>query len=188
MEETNGKVIKTDYGIEEYVPKEGRHYGFKDMVSTWMVANGNTTSWYVGSVIAAIGFMSSLWAVVIGNFVVYFFLALVGYMGYKIRTSTMGLSRVPFGIVGSKVPSLISAVQFFGWCSVNAYIAGISLTYMLKHFISVPAYGEAGGNFTSIHTIVCRWFFSPASSILRPFRSITSTFCCDINCGFLSIT
>lgn len=138
------KVEQKDYDIAECVPEEGRHYSFKDMTATWIVANANPTSWYVGCVIGALGFSGAFYAALIGNPITYFLLALVGYMGYKVGTSTMGLARVSFGIVGSKLPSIFNSLQFFGWCGVNTYIAAISMTYLLKAMFAMPAYGDPG--------------------------------------------
>ncbi|MEN3003185.1 purine-cytosine permease family protein [Dehalobacterium formicoaceticum] len=144
--ENQGEI--RDYDITEYVPAEGRHFSFKDMMATWTCANANPTSWYVGNVIGALGLTGAVLAASVGNPVVYFILALVGYMGYKVGTSTMGLARVSFGITGSKVPSVINSMQFFGWCSVNTYIAAISMTYLLNYLFKVPAYGTPGGSGT----------------------------------------
>ena len=38
--------IAEEYPIEVSVPMEARHYGFIDMIATWIGANANTSSWY----------------------------------------------------------------------------------------------------------------------------------------------
>ena len=133
-----------DYGIEEYVPMEGRHYGFFDMVNTWIGANANTASWFVGGVIAALGFGGAVAVTLIANPIAYILLALVGYMGYKVATTSMGLVRVPFGINGSKLPSILNSTQFIGWCGVNTFVAAISMSMLAQQIFGWPAYGEPG--------------------------------------------
>lgn len=120
------------------VPAHDRHYSFRDMSATWICANANPTSWYVGCVIGALGMAGAFWAALIGNPVTYFFLALVGLIGFLVGTSTMALTRVSFGIRGSKLPSLFNAMQFFGWCGVNTYIAANSLRYLLNWSLGLP--------------------------------------------------
>ncbi len=120
------------------VPGHDRHYSFRDMSATWICANANPTSWYVGCVIGALGMAGAFWAALIGNPVTYFFLALVGLIGFLVGTSTMALTRVSFGVKGSKLPSLFNAMQFFGWCGVNTYIAANSLRYLLHWSLGLP--------------------------------------------------
>lgn len=166
------QVEQKDYDIAEYVPEEGRHFSFKDMLSTWICANANPTSWYVGNVIGALGFTGAVLAASIGNPVVYFILALVGYMGYKVGTSTMGLARVSFGIVGSKLPSVINSMQFFGWCAVNTYIAAISMTYLLNFLFKIPAYGDPSGSGTMAASIFAILIITGAIAMYGGSRAI----------------
>lgn len=129
-ENTNTSVVR-DYDIDEYVPMEARYYGVKDMASVWICANANPTSWYMGTTVGALGLGGAFLAAIISNPLVYLILAFVGIMGFRVASSTMGLARVPFGIVGSKLPSLINALQFVGWCGVNTYIAAIPLSSLI---------------------------------------------------------
>lgn len=133
MSENSKETVEIrDYDIDEYVPMNARYYGVKEMASVWICANANPTSWYMGTIVGAMGLGGAFLSAAIGNPVVYFILALVGLMGFRIASTTMGLARVPFGIVGSKLPSLINALQFVGWCGVNTYIAAIPLSTLLS--------------------------------------------------------
>lgn len=120
-----------DYAIDEYVPMEARYYGAKEMTSTWICANANPTTWYMGTILGALGLGGALISAIIGNPLVYLILALVGIIGYKVASTNMGLCRVSFGITGSKLPSFINALQFVGWCGVNTYIAATPLATLL---------------------------------------------------------
>lgn len=115
-EETNTQQVEIrDYAIDEYVPMEARYYGAKEMTSTWICANANPTTWYMGTILGALGLGGALLSAIIGNPLVYLILALVGIIGYKVASTNMGLCRVSFGIAGSKLPSFINALQFVGW-------------------------------------------------------------------------
>ena len=111
MADTNNENVVRDYDIDEYVPMNARYYGIKEMASVWICANANPTSWYMGTIVGALGLGGAFLAAIISNPLVYLILALVGIMGFRVASSTMGLARVPFGIVGSKLPSLINALQ-----------------------------------------------------------------------------
>ena len=131
-EETNTQQVEIrDYAIDEYVPMEARYYGAKEMTSTWICANANPTTWYMGTILGALGLGDALLSAIIGNPLVYLILALVGIIGYKVASTNMGLCRVSFGIAGSKLPSFINALQFVGWCGVNTYIAATPLATLL---------------------------------------------------------
>ena len=134
MSEQNSSPAVRDYDIDEYVPMEARYYGIKEMASVWICANANPTSWYMGTIIGALGLSGAFLSAIISNPLVYLILALVGVMGFRVASSTMGLVRVPFGVVGSKLPSFINALQFVGWCGVNTYIAAVPLSNLITSF------------------------------------------------------
>jgi putative hydroxymethylpyrimidine transporter CytX len=133
-----------EYPVHVAVPMEDRHYGFWDMAATWLGANACTGSWYTGGVIAALGVGGTLIVLLVANPIAYIIMALIGYMGYKVGTTTMGLTRASFGIKGSKLPSLFNTTQFVGWCAVNTFIAAISLSFLFKELFNWPAFGEQG--------------------------------------------
>ncbi|MCL2112079.1 MAG: cytosine permease [Clostridiales bacterium] len=140
----NTAEVKQEYAVDEVVPKAARHYGFWDMVATWLGANATPSSWYTGGVIAALGLAGGLTIILVANPIAYAVMALVGYMGYKVGTSTMGLARASFGIRGSLMPTVLNAIQFVGWCSVNTYFAAVAMTFIFQSVFGTPAYGEEG--------------------------------------------
>jgi putative hydroxymethylpyrimidine transporter CytX len=80
----------------------------------------------------------------IANPIAYLILALVGYMGYKVGTTSMGLTRASFGIKGSILPSVLNVTQFVGWCAVNTFIAAISMSFLFNQAFGWPAFGKDG--------------------------------------------
>lgn len=160
--ETNGGVVVTnenaqhdkEYGAVEPVPMSARSLSFGDMIATWIGANANNGSWYVGGVVAGAAFGGSVLVTLIANPIAYLIMALIGFIGYKVGTSTMALTRPSFGVRGSYLPSILNMTQFIGWTAVNTFIAAISVSFVCKEFLGWPAFGEAGGNKTMIFGIV----------------------------------
>ena len=133
------------FGRVESIPKEHRHQSYWDMFATWMGANANNGTWYVGGVIAACGFVTASTTLIIVGVITYFLLALSGYMGYKTGLPAMALTRASFGLKGSFLPSVINIVQFIGWAAVNTFIAATSISYILHDVLGWPVYGKPGG-------------------------------------------
>jgi len=83
MADNSTENVVRDYDIDEYVPMEARYYGIKEMASVWICANANPTSWYMGTIVGALGLGGAFLAAIISNPLVYFILALVGIMGLE---------------------------------------------------------------------------------------------------------
>ncbi|MGI6684135.1 MAG: cytosine permease [Bacillota bacterium] len=161
-----------EYPVEIAVPIEDKHFGFWDMTATWLGANACTGSWYTGGVIAALGLSGAIVSLLIANPIAYLVLALIGYMGYKVGTTTMGLARVSFGIRGSVLPSTLNTIQFVGWCAVNTFIAAISLSYLFQGMFGWAPYGEAGSTFGMVIGILLLSVMQIALTVIGGTRSI----------------
>ncbi|MCL4514508.1 MAG: cytosine permease [Firmicutes bacterium] len=145
LETSTGKAIPVEqheFGIFESVPMTHRTYSFWDMVATWIGANANTGSWFVGGVVAALGLGGALGVIFIANPIAYLIMAFIGYMGYKVGTTTMGLTRPSFGVRGSAFPSILNVTQFIGWSAVNTFIAAISMSFLFNQLWGWPAFGK----------------------------------------------
>ncbi|MFZ2590405.1 MAG: cytosine permease [Leuconostoc citreum] len=118
--------------------------GFWDQLATWIGANANNGTWYVGGVLAALGLVGALMVIFISGPMAYLFLALVGYIGFITKSSTMRLMRPVFGVKGSLGPSFINVIQFMGWAAVNTYIAAISVSYLLAAIFGKQQFKPAG--------------------------------------------
>lgn len=150
--------VNLDHGTKEFsaveaVPMQARTLGFWDMVATWIGANANNGSWYVGGVVAGTAFAGSVCVMLVANPIAYLIMALIGFIGFKAGTSTMAITRAPFGVRGSYLPSLLNTTQFIGWTAVNTFIAAISISFICKDWLGWPALGEPGGNMTMLFGI-----------------------------------
>lgn len=133
------------FGQIEVIEKQHRHQSFWDMFATWVGANANNGTWYVGGVIAACGFATASVTMVVAGVISYILLALAAKMGYDTGISSMALTRASFGLRGSFLPSVINLVQFIGWAAVNTFIAATSISYILHDLLGWPVYGKPGG-------------------------------------------
>jgi len=149
-DKANGAAPAKEYAAVEPVPAADRNIGAGDMFATWVGANANNGTWYVGGVVAAVCFVPSLYVTALANPVAYVVMALVGLIGFRAGVSTMALTRFAFGIRGSVLPSLLNTTQFIGWTAVNTYIAAVSVSFVLKELWGWPALGEPGGETTML--------------------------------------
>lgn len=136
--------MSKEYGIDEAVAPEDRHIGFWDMALTWMGANCQPGTWAIGGTIAGVGFMGAFGITIFANPIAYTVLALIGFIAYKVGTSTMGLTRVVFGVRGTVLPTVCNAINIFGWTAVSNFFAAITLSYIAAGIWGTPAYGEPG--------------------------------------------
>lgn len=128
-----------------HIPLAKRHSNAWDMFATWVGANANNGTWYIGGVMAACGFLLALKILFFSSALAYLCLSLIGYIGFRTGISTMGIARGSFGIRGSILPSLINVTQFIGWTAVNTFIAAMSVSYLLHDLLGWPVYGKIGG-------------------------------------------
>lgn len=148
---SEGKAVQqeeteiVEYYATEAVPMSQRNIGFLDMIAIWVGANSNNASWYVGGTVAGMAFAGAVGITLFANPIAYLILALVGFMGFKVGTSTMALTRPAFGVRGSMLPTILNTIVFLGWAVVNTFIAVISISYLFSDLFGWPAYGEPGG-------------------------------------------
>ena len=161
-----------EYRVDQVVPAEDRHFSFFDMLATWVGANANPGTWYVGGVVAAMGFWLATTNIFIANPIAYGIMALVAFMGFKVGTTTMGLLRVPFGITGSKIPSIMNFIQFVGWTAANTFIAAISMSFLMSGFFGWASYGQPGGMGNMIFCITFISILQVVLTVVGGSRSI----------------
>lgn len=163
---TPARDTETEIGTEESerqasdpVPTHERNVNFTDMTATWIGANANSGTWLVGAVVVGTVFAGSalagaLTVTIIANIIAYMIVALVGFIGYKVGTATVALTRPSFGLRGSYLPSVLNSLQFIGWATVNTFIAATSMTYLAKDMLGWPSFGEPGGSLTMVGSIL----------------------------------
>ena len=90
--------MSKQFGRVEPVPDDARKMGSWDMFATWIGANANNGTWYIGGVIAATGMLTASTTLIISGVCSYILLALASYMGYRTGLPAMALTRPSFGL------------------------------------------------------------------------------------------
>ncbi|WP_134643666.1 cytosine permease [Weissella cibaria] len=136
--------MEKQFGQVEAISTDKRTMSNWDMFATWVGANANNGTWYIGGVIAAAGMYTASTTMIISGLVSYTLLALASFMGFTTGVPMMTLTRASFGLRGSFLPSIINIVQFIGWAAANTFIAAISISVIFKDLFGWQAY-TAGG-------------------------------------------
>ena len=142
-----GIIVKTNHHTPILsIPMKSRKITRWDMFATWVGANANNGTWFVGGVLAACGFGLAMKVLVLSSALSYVFLSLIGYIGYQTGVSTMAISRASFGERGSYLPSLVNITQFIGWTAANTFIAAQSVSLLFHQLLGWPVWGQPGGD------------------------------------------
>lgn len=135
---------KQDYGVLEPVPSTARHFGFGDMMLTWMGVLFQPGAWTIGGTIAGVGFLGAMAIVLLGNPATYIILALIGFISYKIGIPTMMAIRAPLGVRGGYLAVICNIFSILGWTAISNYFASITISYIFNVMFNTPAYGTPG--------------------------------------------
>ncbi|KIU25545.1 cytosine permease [Weissella cibaria] len=154
--------MEKQFGQVEAISTDKRTMSNWDMFATWVGANANNGTWYIGGVIAAAGMYTASTTLIISGLVSYALLALASFMGFKTGLPMMALTRASFGLRGSFLPSIINIVQFIGWAAANTFIAAISISVIFKDLFGWQAY-TAGGKAGLVIGIIIMSFLHLAS-------------------------
>lgn len=146
--------VQREYLSHEVVPKEGRHINFLEYALTWAGVSLEPTVWVLGGTLICSGFVTGSIALILASLLYNLVIGLIGYIGYKTGGSAMGSMRFVLGVRGSRIASVISTFTSCGWGAISIYMAAISLSYILKEFFKMPAFGEAGSSLTILTGMV----------------------------------
>jgi purine-cytosine permease-like protein len=63
----------------------------------------------------------------LGSGIAYLFNVAIGLIGFSTGIATFALTRIIFGINGSKIFSILNASSFVGWCFINGIVAATAM-------------------------------------------------------------
>ena len=115
------------HGID-HIPESSRNATPRDIFFTWFGANVIFTYIVIGAIVGSLGLSlwQSLGVVVLGN-LLYVLVGLTSIAGPRAGTAMLTISRSSFGIVGNRLPSVLSWLTTIGWTTVNMVIGTLSL-------------------------------------------------------------
>jgi NCS1 family nucleobase:cation symporter-1 len=139
------RIVAVEPGGIEFIPEHERHGGPLMLFWTWLSANIEFATIFVGFLPVAffgMGFWDAALALVLGTALGSITHAILSSWGPKFGVPQMVLSRGPFGYLGNLLPAgLNSFTASIGWFIVNS-VAGafalISLFGSLLHWFSLP--------------------------------------------------
>lgn len=121
---------------------DGSRYGSVGRVFTvWFTPNLVPAAFFIGTLVTAeflkLGFLTSLLAIVVGNVVGSYVVALLSTMGPKLGLAQLPAARLPFG-KSIVVPGLLNWFSTIGWDGINSVFGAIAITILIP---AVPFWG-----------------------------------------------
>jgi len=133
MPTREGDLTIEGHGMEP-IP-EGARYGSVGRVFTvWFTPNLVPAAFFIGTLVTLdflkLGFVTSILAVVVGNLVGSFFVALLSTMGPRLGLAQMPAARLPFG-KSIALPGMLNWFSTIGWDGINSVFGAIALTLLI---------------------------------------------------------
>ena len=127
-----------DFTIEahgmEPIPETARYGSVRRVFTVWFTPNLVPAAFFIGTLVTLdflkLGFVTSLLAIVVGNVVGSYFVALLSTMGPKLGLAQMPAARLPFG-KSIVVPGLLNWLSTIGWDGVNSVFGAIAITILI---------------------------------------------------------
>src|SRR5437660_10481152 len=118
----------------EPIPEEARYGSVSRIFTCWFSPNLVPAAFFIGTLVTLgflkLGFITSLLAIVVGNLVGSYFVALLSTMGPRLGLAQMPAARLPFG-KSIVVPGLLNWLSTIGWDGINSVFGAIAITILV---------------------------------------------------------
>jgi NCS1 family nucleobase:cation symporter-1 len=133
MPTREGDMTIEGHGMEP-IPEAGRYGSVNRVFTVWFTPNLVPAAFFIGTLVTfeflQLGFVTSLLAIVVGNIVGSFFVALLATMGPRLGLAQLPAARLPFG-KSIVLPGLLNWVSTIGWDGINNVFGAIALTILI---------------------------------------------------------
>jgi NCS1 family nucleobase:cation symporter-1 len=127
-----------DLSIEAHgmdpIPESARYGSVGRLFTVWFTPNLVPAAFFIGTLVTLdflkLGFFTSILAIVVGNLVGSYFVALLSTMGPKLGLAQMPAARLPFG-KSIVVPGLLNWLSTIGWDGINSVFGAIAITILI---------------------------------------------------------
>src|SRR5205809_2574956 len=127
-----------DFTIEahgmEPIPETARYGSVSRIFTVWFTPNLVPAAFFIGTLVTLdflkLGFVTALLAIVVGNLLGSFFVALLSTMGPRLGLAQMPAARLPFG-KAIVVPGLLNWLSTIGWDGINSLFGAYALTILI---------------------------------------------------------
>jgi len=132
MPTREGDLSVESHGMEP-IPESARYGSVNRIFTVWFTPNLVPAAFFIGTLVTLdflkLGFVTSILAVVVGNVVGSFFVALLSTMGPKLGLAQMPAARLPFG-KSIALPGLLNWLSTIGWDGINSVFGAVALTLL----------------------------------------------------------
>ena len=140
MPSREGDFTVEAHGMEP-IPETARYGSVGRIFTVWFTPNLVPAAFFIGTLVTAdflkLGFVTGLLAILVGNVVGSFFVALLSTMGPKLGLAQMPAARLPFG-KSILVPGLLNWLSTIGWDGINSVFGAIAITILIP---ALPFWG-----------------------------------------------
>ena len=140
MPTREGDFTVEAHGMEP-IPESARYGSVGRVFTVWFTPNLVPAAFFIGTLVTAdflkLGFVTSLLAIIVGNVVGSYVVALLSTMGPKLGLAQMPAARLPFG-KSIVVPGLLNWLSTIGWDGVNSVFGAIAITILIP---ALPFWG-----------------------------------------------
>jgi nucleobase:cation symporter-1, NCS1 family len=122
MPTREGDISIEGRGIEP-IPENARYGSVGRIFTVWFTPNLVPAAFFIGTLVTLdflkLGFVTGLLAILVGNLVGSFFVALLSTMGPRLGLAQMPAARLPFG-KSIVVPGILNWLSTIGWDGINS--------------------------------------------------------------------
>jgi NCS1 family nucleobase:cation symporter-1 len=133
MPTREGDLSIEAHGMEP-IPEAARYGSVGRLFTVWFTPNLVPAAFFIGTLVTAdflkLGFLTSLLAIVVGNLIGSYFVALLSTMGPKLGLAQMPAARLPFG-KSIVLPGLLNWLSTIGWDGINSVFGAIAITILI---------------------------------------------------------
>src|SRR6266581_548904 len=133
MPTREGDLAIESRGMEP-IPESARYGSVSRIFTVWFTPNLVPAAFFIGTLVTLdflkLGFVTALLAIVVGNLLGSFFVALLSTMGPRLGLAQMPAARLPFG-KSIVVPGLLNWLSTIGWDGINSVFGAIAITILI---------------------------------------------------------
>jgi nucleobase:cation symporter-1, NCS1 family len=133
MPKGEGDLTIEAHGMEP-IPASARYGSVGRVFTVWFTPNLVPAAFFIGTLVTLdflkLGFVTSLLAIVVGNLVGSFFVALMSTMGPRLGLAQLPAARLPFG-KSIVLPGLLNWISTIGWDGINNLFGAYALTILI---------------------------------------------------------
>jgi len=133
MPSREGDLSIESHGMDP-IPESARYGSVSRVFTVWFTPNLVPAAFFIGTLVTAeflkLGFVTGLLAIIVGNALGSYFVALLSTMGPKLGLAQMPAARLPFG-KSIVVPGLLNWLSTIGWDGINSVFGAIAITILI---------------------------------------------------------